>query len=464
MKKENKQISKNISKKEFENLLVSSGLIHIFKGAKGIIWKPYGLAMMNRYMCFLRKLIPKFSIEEYFFPLLVDKRYLDKLNNEIYNFDKGVYKTVDTVLRPSGEISIYPVFKDIIKSVSDLPLKVFQISSSFRYGYKAGIFRTNEVDFFVEGHTAHASREEVEMQVKDNDLLINQVLVYFGLPVIKTERPLWTNKPVAEKSYGYDAILPNGETLLVASNYEQMQVFSKVFNVGFIDKYKQYTNTFQSSFGFSFRPLMILLWQLCDQHGLRLLPSLAPIKVSIIEINPDNDINVASLIDNIKQKLQNLNINFIHDNNSKLSLSKRSSKYELQGVPIRIEIGKKEIDSGFIKLMRRDNFLFEESSLDNFNNVVNKLLNNIEADLRASLQNIFLDFQVYTGSSLDIINILKKNKVAKFSICFNRSCIDGLQASVGLGEVLGTSEQVNNGKCIVCKKNTKYIGWYSRRV
>jgi prolyl-tRNA synthetase len=334
----------------------------------------------------------------------------------------------------------------------------------FRKGRKSGIFRNNEANFFIEGHSAHSSRQEVDAQVLNNGIIIDQVLDFFGLPVIKSERPIWTNKPIAEKNFGYDAILPNGETALAASNYAQMQIFSKVFEIGFHDNHGNYDYTYQSAFGFSFRPFLFSLWILSDAHGLRLLPSIAPSKVVILEINPRRDQNISNLVNLARGKMDQFGIKYFYDCDSSLPINKRCAKWEMMGIPLRLEIGARELNSGKLTVKRRDNFGVTDFDLQDLQEVISNLLDEVEKNLRQKLTDNFLGSQVLATTSLEIIQALTSKKVVKLFICYSHDCINGLQKTVNRGELLGVSKIEQEEKCIFCNQSTHYEGWFARRI
>jgi len=453
-----------IDKQKFEEFLLSAGILYRYPGSSALTWRPYGLLILNPFSNFLRNLFPKFGYQEHVFPLLANVEDFYKLNQEIYEFDKGVFKFNKLALRPSGEIVIYPIFKDWIHTINDLPIKVFQIGQMFRKGRKSGIFRNNEANFFIEGHSAHSSRREVDAQVSNNGIIIDQVLDYFGLPVIRSERPIWTNKPVAENNFGYDAILPNGEAALAASNYAQMQIFSKVFKIGFYDNDGNYDYTYQSTFGFSFRPFLFSLWILSDAYGLRLLPSIAPNKVVILEVNPKRNQNISNLVNHVKKKVDQLGIEYAYDCDPSSPINKRRAKWEMMGTPLRLEIGARELNSGKLMVKRRDNFGAIDFDLQNLQEVIPSLLGEVEKNLRRKLMDNFLGSQVLATTSLEIIQALTSKKVAKLFICYSHDCINGLQKLVNKGELLGVSKIGHEEKCVFCNHPTYYEGWYARRI
>ena len=304
------------------------------------------------------------------------------MKNGIYDFSKGVYWVdEDKLLRPSGECIIYPQFRRWIKTHNDLPLRAFQVGTAYRKLTPRGLFRLREQDLFIEGHTAHATRQEAEKQLDLNIKLVNEVLEYIGLPTIFIYRPIWNNKPVSEKTIGFDTLLPNGETVLVACAYSQMQVFSKQFKIQFINKNNEKEYTYQTEFGLSAKPILALLFLSSDEYGLNIIPELAPTQIIIIPITNKNNIEkIMSYSEKIKKQLIEKGLRVKIDSSNK-SVGRKRYLYEKNGIPLRIEIGENEINDNKITVFSRET---KEKIKIN----TSKILNQVEDMLNVSSKKI----------------------------------------------------------------------------
>lgn len=450
-----------LSDKSFKGLLFETGVLDS-SYPTAVIWLPYGVDILNRLSSHIRKVFLNHGFSEYIFPSLVNLNDFNLINKNIFSFIDLVYKPdKNLILKPSGESIIYPMFKKWIKDSKDLPIKIYQIGEMFRKGRPRGLFRKNESDFFIEAHTAHSSREDAFLQLNDDNKVIEEILDCANIPCLFSERPFWTNKPVAEKHIGIDVLLPNGETLLVASSYAQMQVFSKIFNIVFknIDGVNDFT--YQTSLGFSHRIILASLLLSSDQNGFCIYPEIAPIQVVVVQID-DFRKEMSEFTKIVVEKLSCLNYRVKIEYVRKKELHKIFCKYEKKGVPLRVEIGKDEEKEKKIKVVRRDNFdkrylYFKELGL------IENLMKEIEINLKLRVNNYLKSSIVVSPDARDMKRIVDGGKIAKIFVCKKRECVTDLPKKIGFGEVLGFIDEAV-GCCVYCKKNNGLTAYYSRRI
>lgn len=457
--------SQIITLNELNNLLQWSKIVDFWYPLSALVWMPYGYKILNLNDIFLTQLFEKYNYKRYLFPFLISSKEFDNINKKINNFEKGVYNPTESItLRPSGEAAIYPMFRKWIKSENDLPLKAFQIWSMFRQWTSRWFLRPNENDFFVEAHCAFSSKQQAENEVINSNKIVEEYLKWLAIPTLKTIRPPWTNKPVAEKEYAFDVLLPIWETALLNVTYLQMQIFSKAFNISFINKDWNKDYTYQMEFWFSQRAILISIWLLIN-NNIFLLPSYSPIQIVIIPIDSDN-IKLIEYSEKLVSLLEKQKIRVEIDKDNK-HISKRFTKYEKIGVPLRIEIGEKEMYVETIKIVRQDT---KEIIFSDFNNIINdieKIFKEIVSYYYDKNEKLLNDRILLCDDVDSISDIVKSWKVAKVHLCYNESCVKELQQKVKVWEILWfdyIEQKWVKKECINCKKNTTDIAFYSRRV
>ena len=466
MKKNRFDFSQISTRVEFEQLMEKAQLVYSLGQTKSLVWLPYGIEILNSFSNFLRETMKSYDFSEYIFPSITEYSNFEIIKDNIFDFEKKIFRLGEYILRPSGEVVIYPFFKEWVKSGKKLPLKVYQIGNLFRKSSSGGLFRGKEAPYFIEGHTAHLTREEATKQFLENDKIIEKYLNYFGLPIVKLVTPIWTNKPVAEEVHIFNVMLPNGEVCSAANNYSQMQIFSKIFKIEtFVNGKKDFT--YQTNFGFSSRLLFLSLWVSSDQYGLNILPSLAPYKVHILDMNFKNDEKIASKIKDVMNHLSMAGISYFFDNDYSKSVGKRRRTQELAGVPLRIEIGKDEIANKLIKIVRRYDFEEKFINCDNLVKEITIFLEDAEKAWHSRLLSN-LNLRQSKAESIEDVQLCCKNNslsLSVFPLCYSENCVREMEKRVGRGEVIGYTKNSDDhyGECLVCKKRTFYTSFYGRR-
>ncbi|KAL0208780.1 hypothetical protein P9112_011367 [Eukaryota sp. TZLM1-RC] len=330
-------------------------------------FKPYGWFMHEQVMNLMEIEWTKLDIEKTQFPLLIPEDFLSKEGDHIKGFEdevfwvtKGGKDVLETrlALRPTSETCIYHMFSLWIRSFRDLPLKVHQTCSVFRCETKdtKPLIRTREV-FWNEAHTAHSTAEEALKMLNDAwngyNYVINDVL---GVSGLRIRRPEWDKFAGAEHTDVMDALMPCGRVLQIVGAHYLGQKFSHVFNVEFYGEDNLPHKPFITCFGVSTRVLASVLGVHGDIKGLVLPPVIARFQVVVVPIiiGKKDPAPVYEAVDYYVQTLKAAGIRVTADTSSK----KPGEKYyywEMKGVPLRIEIGPRDVASNEARLVRRDN-------------------------------------------------------------------------------------------------------------
>jgi len=328
------------------------------------IWKPYGWKIMQNIDAIIRQEMEKTGHKEVYFPLLIPEGFFKKEEEHIRGFSSEVYWVTHAgkneleeklLLRPTSETAMYPIFSLWIRSHADLPLKIFQIVNTFRYETKMtkAFIRVREIHFF-EAHTCHTDFEDAEKQIKEDLEIAKRFFRKLCLPFIISKRPDWDKFAGAFYSIGLDVLMPSLKALQVGSIHQYKQNFSKPFEIKYegIDGKHYYCH--QTTYGMSERVLGAIVGIHGDEKGIKLPSSIAPIKVVIIPILFKGwEEKIMDECKKVKEEIEKMDLSCHIDDRDKTPGSKFYD-WELKGVPLRIEIGPKDIENNVVSIATRD--------------------------------------------------------------------------------------------------------------
>lgn len=324
------------------------------------ILRPYGFFIHNRIMSIISEEWEKQGVEQALFPLLIPEKFLALEGEHVAGFSSEVYWVTHggdkqfeerRALRPTSETAIYYMFSQWIRSFRDLPLKVHQTCNVFRYETQQTrpLIRPREIHW-NEAHTAHATKEEalenLENAWRSYMYLINDCCCFYGL---RLRRPAWDKFPGSEHTDVMDTIMPCGKVLQTVGAHYLGQKFSKVFDIKFLTSNNTTDLAHITCYGISTRILAALLSLHGDDYGLILPPILAKYQVVIVPILPIHNSHAQT----ISQLLQSVGIRTVVDN-SQSSIGEKYYYWEMKGVPLRIEVGSRDIEQNRVTVCIRD--------------------------------------------------------------------------------------------------------------
>lgn len=328
------------------------------------VWRPYGWKLMNHVDRLIRDEMEKTSHHEVYFPLLIPESLFKKEEEHIEGFGSEVYWITHAgeneleerwLLRPTSETAMYPVFSLWIRSHADLPLKTFQIVNTFRYETKQtrAFIRVREIHFF-EAHTCHEDFKDAEKQIEEDKAIANRLFKRLCLPFIFSKRPDWDKFAGAFYTISIDVLMPSWRTLQLGSIHQYRDNFSKPYGISYETEDGKHTYVHQTTYGMSERILGALVGIHSDNKGLVIPPAVAPTQVIIIPvIFKGKEEKVLELCDMICKKLMDEDVRVVADKRD-ITPGSKYYDWELKGVPLRVEIGPKDIEKKQIVLVRRD--------------------------------------------------------------------------------------------------------------
>lgn len=465
--KNNKITSRDVDFAKWYNDVVESARLARYSNVKGcIIFEPNGCALWESIKANMDKLFKEMGHKNIMMPMFIPENLLRKEGELVNGFAPevawvtiGGSKPLEEKLavRPTSETLFSDYFHEVVKSYRDLPLKLNQWCSVVRWEKETRPFLRSREFFWQEGHTVHATSEEAEKETRDMLNIYKKFFTeYLAVPVVsgkKTEKEKFAG---AEYTLTIEALMHNGVCLQSGTSHYFGQKFSEAYDIKFLNKDNKQEYAYQTSWGTSNRMIGAVIMVHGDDYGLILPPKIAPIKVDIIPIG--NDILTSSEIEIIKSKLSENNITFKVDDSDKTPGFKFAES-EVNGTPIRIEIGKRDLENKKVTLVRRDTR--EKISVD-INEVIDKvkfLLTDIQDNLynKALERMNALTFEASTMSEME--SIIKEHPgFIKADWCGRSECEVKLKDKTSIkSRCILENEKLITGKCAICGKPAKEL-------
>jgi len=458
-------ISSSMQKEPFSewynDVIERAGLSDKRYSIKGMnIWLPYGWKLMGNIDRVIRKEMFATDHEEVCFPTLIPEDHFKKESEHIKGFEGEVYWVTHggkdllerpMLLRPTSEAAMYPMFSIWVRSHADLPLKIFQIINMFRYETKQtrSFIRVRECHFF-EAHTCHPNAEGAEAQIAQDIGIMKRVGEQLCLPYLLVKRPEWDKFPGAIYSISADTLTPSGRTLQIGTIHQYGENFARPYDITYEDLHGQHQYVHQTTYGMSERLLAAIVALHGDEKGLVLPPSIAPHQVVVIPI-PYKGIDVT---DECKEIQRILSPQYrVHLDSRDVRPGSKYYDWEIKGVPLRLEVGPRDVEKKEVTLVRRDTGEKRTVPRDRLSEAVGDCLRSIGEDMRKKALGR-LETSIIPIDSMKAME--KGNGILKAGWCGNEACGLEIESTSGM-QMLGTplSDSDESCKCIVCGKPGK---------
>ena len=394
--------------KWYNDLVVKSGLAENSSVRGCMVIKPYGYAIWEKMQAQLDKMFKETGHQNAYFPLFVPKSLFEAEEKNAEGFAKEcaivTHYRLETdpdnpkklrvdpkakleeelIIRPTSEAIIWNTYKNWIQSYRDLPILINQWANVVRWEMRPRLFLRTAEFLWQEGHTAH----QTEGEAMEEALMINSIYAEFAekhmsMPVIQGIKSENERFAGAEETFCIEALMQDGKALQAGTSHFLGQNFAKAFDVKFTNKEGKLNYVWATSWGVSSRLMGALIMTHSDDKGLVLPPKLAPIQVVIVPIyNGEQELNsISKIAKDIHGKLNKSGVSVKYDNRDTLRPGAKFAQHELQGVPIRIAIGPKDLENNSAEVSRRDLLTKEIIGMDDLVEHVEKLLSDIQENL-----------------------------------------------------------------------------------
>ena len=394
--------------KWYNELVVKADLAENSAVRGCMIIKPYGYAIWEKMQAQLDKMFKETGHVNAYFPLFVPKSLFEaeeknaegfakecaivthyRLQNDPDNkgklrVDPNAKLEEELIIRPTSEAIIWNTYKNWIQSYRDLPILINQWANVVRWEMRTRLFLRTAEFLWQEGHTAHETQNEAIEETKMiNDLYAEFAENFMSMPVLKGIKSKNETFAGAETTYCIEALMQDGKALQAGTSHFLGQNFAKAFDVKFADREGKLQHVWATSWGVSSRLMGALIMTHSDDHGLVLPPKLAPFQVVIVPIykNEDELNEISSVAETLKSELIKNNVSVKFDARDTIRPGQKFAQHEIQGVPIRIAIGPKDLQNKTVEIARRDNLTKDYVKLEIATDHVIHLLDEIQSNL-----------------------------------------------------------------------------------
>lgn len=357
-----------------------------------VVILPYGNIIWEKIKSTLDARIKAHGAQNAIFPLFIPESFFKKEAEHVEGFSPelavvthagGKELEEPLVVRPTSETMIHHMFAKWIKSYRDLPLKINQWANVVRWEKRPRAFLRTTEFFWQEGHTAHASKEEaLETVITMLNEYVSLAQDYLAIPVIKGRKPKSEQFAGAEATYTYEAFLMDGKALQMGTSHLLSQNFAKSFDMKYQDHEGNLSYPHLTSWGVTTRLVGALIGSHGDENGLILPPKIAPIQVVIVPIlRKEAKEVVLSYVKKLQQKLQEVGISVHVDLDEHQSPGAKFYEWELKGVPVRLEVGPRDIEQGVVIAASRVDKEKQKINAHDLVNFLPAMLENIQKQL-----------------------------------------------------------------------------------
>jgi len=459
----------------FTQIIKKTELADLRYNVKGfLVFQPWSVLSMEKMYKHMEEVLQRKGHDPYWYPTVIPEQnfkkesaHLEGFTPEVFWVTHGGDKELEErlALRPTSETAMYQMFNLWIRSHRDLPLKTYQRAQVFRHETKATrpFLRSREFHW-IETHCAHKTEKDAFNQVKEDMETTEEVLHnIFGIPFIFFERPFWDKFPGAERTFAADALNPDGKVIQQPSTHMINQNFSKAFDVKYIDEKEKEKYAHMTCYGPAIsRIFASVVITHGDDNGLRFPWDIAPKQVVIVPIDP----KAYKKAEALKKQIESFAS--VHIDYTDKRPGEKFHHWEMKGVPIRIDIGLKDLDKKQVTIFRRDlnkkDSVPEKDAITTIKSIAKEFTKNLTLQADKVFEGRIKEAKNIT----EIKKVIKQGGIAKCSFCSvdkdGEKCAEKIEKQV-VAEVRGTKfdeTEKPKGNCIVCGEKAKHIVYIAK--
>ena len=393
-----------------------------------MVIRPYGYSLWEGVQAYLDKKFKETGHENAYFPLFIPNSFIQKEAEHVEGFSPELATVTHAggkeleeplVVRPTSETIINHMFAKWIKSHRDLPMLINQWANVVRWEMRTRLFLRTSEFLWQEGHTAHKTQEEATSEALQMlDIYAEFAENAAGVSVVKGIKSANERFAGATTTYSIEAMMKDMKALQAGTSHELGQNFSKAFEIQYSDENNELQHPFQTSWGVSTRLIGMIIMAHGDDKGLQLPPKLAPTQSVLIPIIPNEDSKsvVLETVNKLHEELRE-SYRIKIDDRDNISPGFKFNEWELKGVPLRIEIGPKDIEKNSVVFSRRDGVDGKNSiSINEVSQKLKDNLDDIQSNLLETSKNFRKDNTIHVDSKAELIDTL--NSTPGFVTCY----------------------------------------------
>jgi prolyl-tRNA synthetase len=463
---------------EWYNQLVLRAELADYAPVRGcMIVRPYGWAIWENIQQALDRRFKATGHMNAAFPLLIPKSFIEKEKSHVEGFSPelavvtiggGEKLEEPLVIRPTSETIIGHAYAKWIQSYRDLPVLINQWNSVVRWELRTKLFLRTLEFFWQEGHTAHATFDEAEFETRQmldiyTDFAVNDA----AIPVIPGRKSASERFAGADQTYSIEAMMGDGKALQSGTSHNLGQNFAKAFEIKYLDKTGVQQFCWTTSWGLSTRVVGAIIMVHGDDQGLVLPPKLAPYQIVIVPIAKTDEERAQTIeaARKLKSTLDNANYRVKIDERDGVSPGFKFNDWEMRGVPLRIEIGPKDLAKNSVMLARRDRPGREgksPASMDDIAGVVGNMLSEIQAGMHAKAL-AFREAHTMEPKDYAEFKTAVETGFARSYWCGSANCEAKIKEETkATMRCIPLEQSGGDGKCIFCGEAAKEKGIFAK--
>ncbi|MEM5835060.1 MAG: proline--tRNA ligase [Candidatus Aenigmatarchaeota archaeon] len=469
-----KKYKKNEDFSKWYNFIVQAAKLADYSPIKGFMFiLPYGYEIWENIKNVLDKKLKETGHRNAYAPALIPEHLLEKEKEHVKGFSpecfwvtlSGSNKLAEKLaLRPTSETIIYYSYAKFIRSWRDLPLLLNFWNSVFRAEIKMTKLFIRTCEFlWQEGHTVHATEKEAEEEIKKIISIYRELIEeYLAIPTLYGKKSESEKFPGAKETYTLEGLMPDGKALQLGTVHNLGQNFARVFGIKFLDKDEKKKFAWQTCWGVSTRLIGAMLMVHGDDKGAIIPPKVAPIQIVIIPIIYKG--KEEAVIEKCKEIEKMLEDEFrvYLDDRKEYTPGWKFNEWELRGVPLRIEIGPKDIEESKVTIVRRDNS--ERITIDEIEikNSIREVLADIQSNLYKRAEK-FLKDSIFVASDYNNFKKFIKKGFVKACICSSQTCEEKIKEETGATiRLIPLDKEEIFSNCIYCNKKAEIVAYFAR--
>ncbi len=438
-----------------------------------MVIKPYGFAIWENIRNTMDSEFKKVGVKNAYFPMLIPESFLKKEADHVEGFAPEVAVVTyaggqelaeKLIVRPTSETIICEMYAKWIKSYRDLPMVMNQWCNVVRWEKTTRPFLRTSEFLWQEGHTVQASALDAKNDAfKMLEIYKKVCRELLAIPMLSGKKSDREKFAGANSTYGIEAVMKDGKCLQSGTTHDLGQNFAKAAGIKFLNKNGEWEYGYSTSWGTSTRLIGALIMTHGDERGIKLPPRVAPIQVIIIPVAQHKD-GVLENANKIKERLLGANIRVELDDTDS-SAGWKFSEYEMKGVPLRLEVGPRDIENKVVTLVRRDTHEKITVNMDELETKIPQLLEDIQENMYNQAKDYVDHCSVDVSNMQELVDAINNQKVAMGYHCSNIECEEQIKAETGIQTrvIISECDENDDHKCIHCGKKAKYKIYFAKQ-
>ena len=461
----------------FSQVLSKADLVDLRYGVQGfVVHKPWAMRIIRQIYRMFEEELEKTGHEPVLFPLVIPEEYFEKEKEHVEGFKPEVFWVTEAgeeklerrlALRPTSETAFYSMYALWIQSWRDLPLKLYQSVSVYRYEKATRPFIRGREFLWIETHCAFATREEALKQIREDMENTRRVLwEKLAIPFLFLRRPKWDKFAGAEDTYAADTVMPDGRVLQISSTHDLGQRFAKAFGITFMREDSSRDFVWQTCYGPGvWRIVAALIAIHGDEKGLILPFDVAPVQIVILPIYYGKEREaVLQKCKRIEEALKEAGYR-VHIDLRERTPGWKFNDWELRGVPVRVEVGRREVEEGYVTVFRRDLRARTKVPDAELLSVIPKIARDALENLKKRAEEFFKSRIATASGRNEVIEAIKAGKIVYMPFCGREECAEDMRLNADGAKVRGTEidhEEGDYGICAWCGMPARQMVYVAR--